>query len=558
MNEYLKLHEADCRNCYKCIRHCEVKAISFNSNRAKIVHDECVLCGQCFIVCPQNAKVIRDDLPVVKEMISGDAPVYASIAPSFAANYPGVSADALRAALIKLGFADAGETAVGATIVKNYYDEMLDTEAQPILISSCCHTVNMLIRRYYPAALPYLAKIQSPMQAHCALLKRENPGAKTVFIGPCISKKEEGDRYPGIVDCVLTFAELSKWLAEEGITLDAGSAESPGGKARLFPIVGGIIRSMRADNKNYRYLVVDGIDQCIAALKDISKGGTDRCFIEMSACKGSCVGGPGMDHVNTTPVKSYIAVDKIAGSDDFLVDMPEAGLLEKDIFAKSINASKPGSKALEEALRKMGKDKPSDELNCGSCGYETCREKAAAIISGKADLSMCLPYLMEKAQSFSDTIINNTPDGVIVLNEAMEIQQINSAACSILNVRNQDDVLGMNVVCVLDPSLFAEVIASRHNVYERKICLAEYTRHVVMTVIYDKSYNIVICVMRDVTETEEEREYKKDRDRKTVEITDKVIEKQMRTVQEIASLLGETTAETKIALTKLKETLHNE
>jgi iron only hydrogenase large subunit-like protein/uncharacterized Fe-S cluster-containing protein len=558
MKECLKVQEANCKNCYKCIRGCPVKAISFSSNQANIIQDECVLCGQCFVGCPQNAKIVRDDLPAVKELLNGEAPVYASIAPSFAVNYPGVSIASMRAALIKLGFADAGETAEGATIVKNYYDDMINAGTQPVIISSCCHTINLLIQRYYPEALRYLAKVQSPMLAHSAAIKREHPGAKTVFIGPCISKKDEADQYPGIVDCVLTFEELSKWLSEKEVALLEDKDAEPGGKARLFPLAGGVIRSMRADNKDYGYLVIDGMEQCIAALKDISEGNLSRCFIEMSACKGSCINGPVMERGNSSPIKSYMAVEKQAGSSDFQIKTPDKNLLEKNIPLQVIRTPKLGSKALEEALKKIGKTKPSDELNCGSCGYNTCRDKAAAIISGKSDVSMCLPYLMERAQSFSDTIISNTPNGIIVLNEGMEIQQLNAAACSILNVKNQDDVRGMKVVCVLDPSLFVEVISSDQNIYERRLFLAEYKKHVTMTVVYDKSYHIVIGIMRDITETQAEQEHKKERDRKTIEITDKVIEKQMRTVQEIASLLGETTAETKVALTKLKETLHNE
>ena len=206
----------------------------------------------------------------------------------------------------------------------------------------------------------------------------------------------------------------------------------------------------------------------------------------------------------------------------------------------------------------MGKNSPADELNCGGCGYETCREKALAVFQGKADLNMCLPFLKEKAESFSDTIIKNTPNGIIVLNEQLEVQQINTMARKMMNIRNVSDVLGDQVVRILDPNIFLEVLNSGRNIYERRVYLAEYRRYVEQTVIYDRSYHVLMSFMRDVTDEESERSQKESISQQTIEITDKVIDKQMRVVQEIAMLLGETTAETKIALTKLKESLKNE
>jgi uncharacterized Fe-S cluster-containing protein len=206
----------------------------------------------------------------------------------------------------------------------------------------------------------------------------------------------------------------------------------------------------------------------------------------------------------------------------------------------------------------MSKFKPEDELNCGSCGYNTCREKAAAIVEGKADISMCLPYLMERVTSFSDTIINNSPNGVLLLSETLEIQQINAAACEITRVKQPQDVLGQHVSCILDPIQFLTVVNTHQNLYEERIYLEEYDRYIMLTLIFDNIYNVVIGIMRDVTVIEKNNEEQKERNRKTMEVTDKVIERQMRIVQEIASLLGETTAETKVAFTKLKETLRDE
>jgi len=560
MDHYIQLKKANCKSCYKCIRHCPVKSIQFADHQAHIVKDECILCGECFVACPQNAKQIRNDVSIVKEMFASGKRVYASIAPSFIANYHGADIATMEAALIKLGFAKAEETALGATIVKNQYEEMIHSGETKAIISSCCHTVNMLIQKYYPQALPYLANVLSPMQAHCTKIKEEHPDACTVFIGPCIAKKEEADQYPGIVDCVLTFEELSEWLAEEEITIDPSSKceTSEEGRARLFPVPGGIIRSMLTTLKDYDYISLDGIDNCMQALTNIISGDLTNCFIEMSACKGSCIGGPAMDKENRKPISDFQHINHYAKEKDFDIVFPTPTQLFKNFQYTGHNQQMPGSSAIAEILHKIGKSSPEQELNCGSCGYDTCREKAVAVYQGKADLTMCLPYLIEKAENFSDNIIFNMPTGVIVLNEELEVQQLNRASKEILNIRTKNDILGAPVVRILNPSPYLEVMTSGKNIHDKLIYLAEYQKYVEETVIYDKTYHIIISIMRDITSEEKARLKKDEISKRTMEITDKVIEKQMRVVQEIASLLGETTAETKIALTNLKETLGND
>lgn len=558
MAHCLTLKKSNCKNCYKCIRNCPVKSIRFSGNQAYIIDNECILCGHCFVVCPQDAKQIVDETEKVKVMISNEEAVYASIAPSFTANYKGVGINAMRTALKKLGFADADETAKGAAVVKTEYDRMINEDGRDVLISSCCHSVNLLIQKYYPKELWCLADILSPMQAHCTMIKEGHPGAKTVFIGPCVSKKDEAERYEGIVDAVLTFDELSDWFKEEGIELSGEEEDTTEGLTRLFPTSGGILKSMAKDNPDYTYMAVDGIENCMAVLSEIERGNVHKCFIEMSACAGSCIGGPVMEKYNRSPVNDFKAVERLATKKDFSLVQPDSLSLKKSFPAIENYAQNPTEAEIEEILHKMGKFKPSDELNCGTCGYNTCRDKAVAIYRGKADISMCLPFLKEKAESFSDNIVSNTPNGLMVLNEKLEVQQINRAAMKIMNIRNSSDILGDQVVRILDPKLFMEVLSSGRSVKNRKTYLAEYDRFVEQTVVYDKGYRLLICIMRDITDEENAREKKDSVNRKTVEIADKVVDKQMRIVQEIASLLGETAAETKIALTKLKETISDE
>lgn len=553
----LTLKKSNCKNCYKCIRHCPVKAIRFSGNQAHIIGDECILCGHCFVVCPQNAKEIVNETEKVKVLLQS-YPVYVSLAPSFIANYEGVGINSMRKSLKKLGFADVEETALGATVVKNEYDRLLREEKRDIVISSCCHTVNLLIQKYFPKELPYLADVLSPMQAHCADLKKRHPNAKTVFIGPCVAKKDEAQHYEGIVDAVLTYEELTEWLNQEGITLEKETDSQEESRARFFPTTGGILKTMNLDAPGYQYMAIDGIENCISALKDIENGNINHAFIEMSSCVGSCVGGPVMEKYHLSPVREYLAVAEYAGKKDFVVEQPDSHDLRKHFSLIERTNKMPSETEIDAALRQMGKMSKRDELNCGSCGYNTCREKAIAICQGKAEASMCLPYLQKKAEGFSDRIVNNTPNGIIVLNDKFEVQQINEAAMDLMHIRSASDVLGEHVVRIMDPKVFYEVQKTRFNVHNRRVYLAEYKRYVELTVVYDTDNRLYIGIMRDITDEEKEREKKESISKQTIETADKVVDKQMRIVQEIASLLGETAAETKIALTKLKESIKDE
>lgn len=265
-----------------------------------------------------------------------------------------------------------------------------------------------------------------------------------------------------------------------------------------------------------------------------------------------------MEKFHRSPVTDYIAVSSFAGKKDFDVEQPDILTLQKTFTLIEHKLQTPAENEITDILHQMVKMKPSDELNCGSCGYNTCREKAIAISQGKAEISMCLPYLKDKAESFSDNIVNNTPNGLFVLNEKLEVQQINKAAMKIMNVRSSADVLGDGIVRILDPSDFLEVLKSSRNIHDKRVYLAEYEKYVEETIIYDKDYRLLICIMRDVTEEETVREQQESIRCQTVEVADRVIDKQMRIVQEIASLLGETAAETKIALSKLKESISDE
>ena len=558
MANCLTLKKSNCKSCFRCVRKCPIKAIRFSGNQAHIIGNECILCGNCVVQCPQNAKEIADGIEKVKVLIQSGDPIIVSLAPSFVANYDGVGIESMRRALKKLGFTEVEETAVGATIVKNEYERMINEEERDVIITSCCHSINLLIQKRFPECLEYLADVMSPMQAHCSDIKKRMPSAKTVFIGPCVAKKDEAEYYEGIVDAVLTFEELDKMLDEEHITIDNETDSSENSRARFFPTTGGVLKTMAQNAPGYTYMAIDGVENCMTALKDIASGKIHKCFVEMSACIGSCIGGPVMNRAKKPLVSDYIKIASYAGEKDFDVAQPNSAELRKNFAAIEYKSPMPSESEIMTVMRQMGKFKPSDELNCGTCGYNTCRDKAIAIFQGKAEISMCLPFLKDKAESFSDSIVENSPNGLIVLNDDLEVQQINTAARKIMNIRASSDVLGEPVIRILDPTVFAKVKSSGRSVRDQRVYLAEYKKYVEQTVVYDQDSHMLIGIMRDVTDEVTDREKKENISRQTIEVADKVVEKQMRIVQEIASLLGETAAETKIALTKLKESISDE
>ena len=552
MREILGLKKTNCKSCHKCIRNCAVKSIRFTAGQAHIVEDECILCGRCFAVCPQDAKVIASDMEKVRIMLQTGT-VYASIAPSFAASYPGVGIDALEDALKKLGFAGAEETAVGATIVKKEYERILDEEKPNILVSSCCSSINLMLRKYYPEALFTLAPVITPMQAHCRDIKRGHPEAKTVFIGPCISKKSEAAEEDA-VDAVLMFDEFNRWLREEGIELGRREDIRKGGRARVFPTAGGIIETMDK-NPEYTYVAVDGVKKCMDVLDEIKEGRLHNCFIEMSACEGSCADGPILDKMKNTPAQNYLQVVRYAEKEDFAVEK----YAKKEIAAVyepfELEAEQPSEAEIKAMLLKMNKLSKEDELNCGSCGYCTCREKAIAIIQGKAEISMCLPYMLSQMENLSDSVVANFPDAILVLNDELEIQKINPKAKKILRIRDESDVMGEHIGRLLDPEPFEMVMLKKKDLMYEQLYLAEYECYVEQTIIYNREGHQFICILCDITADMALREKKLANQNQAFEIANDMAKKQLKIVQSIASLLGETTADTLIALEHLKETI---
>ncbi|MEA5011365.1 MAG: [Fe-Fe] hydrogenase large subunit C-terminal domain-containing protein [Angelakisella sp.] len=563
--EILGLKKANCKSCHKCIRECPVKSIEFSGQQARIIGDECILCGRCVVSCPQNAKEVRIDLPRVKAAMAAGRRVVASVAPSFIVDFSVEGIEEMSTLLGSLGFAATEETAVGAHIVKKEYERIIREGSQDILISTCCPSVVSLVQKYFPGLVGCLAPVVSPMEAHARHIKARDKDAFVVFIGPCISKKGEAQQDDSMVDCVLTFEEVRQWLEDAEVEPAAVSCDKSERRSRFFPKTGGIIQSMDRMGTGYRYYAVDGPQKCIAALKDVEGGGLHHCFIEMSICEGSCIGGPMVRSFRGGMLECHNKVTDYAapGYPDHMENKdfePTELVLElaRAIPALPVRENNPGEAQIRAILEKTGKFSPEQELNCGCCGYPTCREKAKAVYNGKAEITMCLPYMMERAESFSDKVISSTPTAILVLDEDLIVQQINGAACKLLRLERPDQLLKKPVSDIMDPTDFLFVLDDGRSIRDKTIWLEGPRRFAEETIVYDIESKLLILLMKDVTKQQREAEKSQELKRQTVEVTDRIIEKQMRIVQEIASLLGETTAETKIALTKLKQTVYME
>lgn len=541
--------ENDCRNCYKCIRNCPVKSISFSKGQASIILKECILCGTCYNVCPQECKVVRDDKQKALGLLSTGKAV-CSLAPSFLSAFPGVPFNKMEEALLDLGFAKVEETALGATIVKREYENLLSKNRPDVMISTCCHAVNLLVQKHYPELSHCLAPVLSPMLAHGKIIKENEPTSPVIFIGPCIAKKNEADMYPSYIDCVLTFKELKDLFKEKGIVpAQAVLKAKEESKCRLFPLEGGILKTMDRAEKGYDYLAVSGMDEVKEALNSIKRGEIHHAFIEMSSCRLSCINGPvrGEREEEGSALLTRLSIKKTAGRRDFPISTSDP--LKQVFYSYGDERKVHTEEEIEEVLHSIGKFKKEDELNCSSCGYATCREKAIAVLDGKANLEMCLPFLMESQKSVSGAVVTMSDNPILVLDEGFQIQLINPSMQRLLGPEaKMGDLAG----AYMDLTLFADALEAGRAVSQielpnGRILRAHITR--------DERFHLLIGVFRDITESTRRKAEEKVQAEKTAEITRSVIERNMRTVQEIASLLGESAADTKLALKELEDAL---
>ncbi|MGN0504921.1 MAG: [Fe-Fe] hydrogenase large subunit C-terminal domain-containing protein [Lachnospiraceae bacterium] len=557
---------AKCKNCYKCVRGCEVKAISIINEQAVIRNNHCILCGHCLDVCPQNAKTLISDLDVVKDYLSAGKTVVVSLAPSYFGSLNCKEPGQIITALRKLGFSYIHETSEGAVYVTAEYAHLLEEGKTDNIITTSCPSINDLIEIYYPELVPFLAPVDSPMIAHGKLLRaRYGAEAKIVFVGPCIAKKREAEndeRTKGYIDAVINFKELEEWFTQSGMdvtALEPSAPDNPNPEVnRLYPVSGGILSALASyqDNqKNYRKFYVHGIRNAIDLFDSMKRGEIHGSFIEVNTCTGGCIKGPGTDHDHISRFKVKLdmeeAIEKKPVAKDF-PELPDGISIKKTFYDRSPKEKIPTEDEIANILAKIGKTKPEHFLNCGACGYASCRDKAIAVYQGKAELTMCIPYMQERAQSMSNVVLDTTPNIIIITDPDMRILEFSKAAEDAFHI-TRAKARESYLYDLIDHSDFLEVAESHQPILNKKVTYKNLGLITLQDIIYIEKHRCVLGIFQDITKEEEKNNQAYKLRVETIEMAQKVIDKQMMVAQEIAGLLGETTAETKVTLTKLRD-----
>ncbi len=565
-NQVVFTNKAKCLDCYRCVRACPVKAIKMDNGQASVEGMLCISCGTCIKECPQGAKTFRNDLENVKAFIRESQKVAVSLAPSFAGIFEDWECEMIPSALRSLGFSYVGETAIGA-----YYSALetakaaFDVMGCSSIIASACPALVNYIEKYDPSSARYLAPVASPMVAHAKEIKQKmGEDCKVVFIGPCIAKKDEADRSEnkGIIDAVLTFKELKEWFEEEEIDLSEYEAsdfdERPAGDSRLYPLVGGFMRTadIPADMLSIDVVGVSGFDEISEAMKMIKNSGRS-VILEPLFCKLGCVNGPGVESEKSVFERRAGVLEFAKKSSTAPVaEAYELQLSVKYTDERALNLPRFSEDEILHILEKIGKANPEDRLNCGSCGYPNCREKAIAVLSGKAHIEMCVPYMRRVAELKKEKIIETSPNGIVILDEYLNIIHTNTAfrkffMCS-------QSVMGKPISYLMDPEFFVKLATGEEDQIEVTIRHENYSI-VCHEIIYKlKEEKQIVGIFVNVTNNLSDKNKLDTMKQHTLLQAQELLNHQISMAQSIAKLLGESTAHGEQLLENLMKVTQDE
>ncbi len=554
--------ETECQDCYKCVRHCPVKAIRVRDGHAAVLPELCVACGKCVEVCPVKAKQVRNGTGRARLLLGEPTPVYASLAPSWVSEFKGIEAGKLIRALKLLGFAGVSETALGAQLVSAHVAKELDAgNVSGIVLSSACPTAADFVRKYLPHLAPAITRVASPLLAHCRLLRdRFGEEIRVIFIGPCIGKKNEADRNPELLNLALTYPELRQLLREAGILPERLSPEpadrfvpEPAEEGAQYPVEGGMNDTIRflAANPKIHYATVTGMDNlklALGGLREAPPGET--VFVEMLACPGGCVHGPCAEHDSPGLVERL----RVLGYTRWPEQPRERttpGSIAAEFPEEAVAPPSPAAGEIVAALRSIGKNTPEDELNCDGCGYDTCRNFAQALIAGHAEPSMCVSYLKKQAQKKANALLRSISSGVVIADRQLRIIECNRKFAALFGEETLEmfdacpGLAGADLTRIVPfGSLFESSLRSGRDL--RRDSLKAGKRLFNLNLFTIDPGEVVGAVIFDVTNTELRREQIAARARE-------VIDRNIATVQEIACRLGEQMADTELLLRSIAD-----
>jgi iron only hydrogenase large subunit-like protein len=543
--------ERECQDCHKCIRECPVKAIRVEDGYARVVPELCIMCGNCVLACPSSAKRVRDDLPQAKALFTGGRKVFVSLAPSFVAHFTGVSPAQLIHAFKKLGFYAVSETALGAQQVSAGVNALMRGDQKQIWISSACPVVVDFIGKYHPECQPHLFSVLPPLLTHCKMLRaRYGNEIAIVFIGPCIAKKTEAEQHPELLDAVLTFEDLERWLDDEGIRLDEIAAvpedrfqPEQAEEGALYPIDGGMVPGIDGVGSE-QFMAFSGLSNVEQALQDISAWKPEQnIFFELTACAGSCVNGPKAARGTSVARRRYEIVHYARPAAEHPRTL--ALCIDREYAASPIARSQYSEQQMREALRTVGKYSAEDELNCGGCGYDSCRDFARALIARNAERMMCATYTRKLAQKKANALLQKMPSAVVIVDEEMRIIECNLNFVHLFaaDLEHAKELEGSALDAVIPfSSLFSRVLDSGEDIVGHDI---RYQRSILNTSIFTIEPHSVLCgIFQDITKPIFQKEQIIGRARE-------VIQKNLKTVQQIAFLLGENAADSEIILNSI-------
>lgn len=565
----LDFYPANCKNCYKCVRNCSVKAIKMIDDQAQIVEEKCIACGTCFLVCPQNARNIHSDIENIDIAVNKGKKIIISIAPSYLGVYE--TPYKLISVLRHLGASIVEETSIGASMVTELYKDYISNVNLNNMITTCCPTVNMLVQTYYPELIKYLIPIDSPMIAHCKMIrKRHGKDAFIVFLGPCISKKCEayGYQLAGVIDGVISFEELDKMLESKDIDISSFEESYPDLEGnytgKRYPLDNGILSGLKNEisDSTFTPMSISGIDNLMGAFEAMTAGELTNVLIEANSCTGGCLGGPAVPKrsknvfVRKTKAKSRIHHLRNKRYENY-TDQEKKLNYSRFFRNKKYNHEIYSEDNIRTVLEKTGKNTKADELNCGACGYDTCRDKAISVLEGLSHPQMCMPFMRSEAEKISNIYFEYSPSVIMIVDLNLNILDLNPVGEKLFNTTRKN-IANMPLSNFMPVDDFQQVLASGESMVGKKLELTNYNTIVYERIIYLPKNKILFGILNDITKEELKKEQIVNFKLNTLETADKVIEKQMRVAQEIAGLLGETTAETKAALLKLKKVVLEE